>query len=94
MKIKGKEYGFRFSYRAIREFMQMTGCTFADLSNTDKITLYAPEMIYCGIKAGQYFTKAEFDLTLDDVIDWIDENPDGLAEAMSLISGDVVQGEQ
>lgn len=93
MKIKGKEYGFKFSYRAIREFMQMTNCSFSDLSDTNKIALFAPEMIFCGVKAGQYFNKAEFDLSLDDVIDWIDENPDGLAEAMKLISGDVVQGE-
>lgn len=93
MKIKGHEYNFKFKWFAIREFLKMTGLEIGDISNPTKMTIYAAEMIYCGLLGGARADKKTLDLTLDDVIDWIEDNPDGIEKAMAQLSEDMPSGE-
>jgi len=89
MEIKGKHYAFRFKYKALREFLMKTGLTLADLGNETKMTLYAGEMLYYGLKSGAQFSNEKFDLSIDDVIDWIDADSENLAKALGALGNDL-----
>jgi hypothetical protein len=89
MEINGKKYVFRFKYKALKEFLIKTGITLSDLGNETTMTLYAGEMLFYGLKSGAEFAKEKFDLTLDDVINWIDEDSGNLAKAMEALNTDM-----
>jgi hypothetical protein len=93
MEINGKKYLFRFKYKALKEFMQVTGLKLADLADSSTMTIYAGEMLFFGLKYGEKFAGREFDLTLDQVIDWIEADEGNLSSALGALSEDSNVGE-
>lgn len=81
-EFKGQTYRFRFSWRAIKAFQNMTGKAIEKLSNPglDEIEL----VVWCGLTGGN-----DHELKRDDVVELLDENPAYLQRAMSIFQHDI-----
>lgn len=88
IEINGKKYAFRFQWKAIKGFLLQTGLALSDLSNTDKLTLYAPELLYNGILSGERAEGREVTLTIDDIENWMDEDLGNLQKALEAFQSD------
>ena len=78
VKIGGKERPFKFGFAAISEFGKMTDRKINDLSDFGNGNYSLYEMLvlfWCGLKHGSRNEKEEFNITIDEVGDWLDEDP-------------------
>lgn len=93
IEINNKKYAFRFQWKAIKGFLLQTGLALSDLSNTDKLMLYAPELLYNGILSGERTEGRELTLTLSDIENWMDEDMDNLQKALEAFQTDQLTSE-
>lgn len=88
IEINGKKYAFRFQWKAIKGFLLQTSLALSDLSDTDKLTLYAPELLYNGILSGERTEGRELTLTLADIENWMDEDLNNLQKALEAFQSE------
>jgi predicted sulfurtransferase len=69
--IKEKEITLKYSLRAMMMYENITGGTLTPSNLTDVITFY-----FCVVLA----SSKDYSLSMDDFLDWLDENTDTLNE--------------
>lgn len=69
ININEKEITLKYSLRAMMMYENITGGTLAPTSLTDVITFF-----YCVVVA----SSLDYELQMDNFIDWLDEHPDTL----------------
>lgn len=76
LKVNGKEYPVKYGFNALRLFSNQTGISLDQLSQLqDSMSIdYAIALIWAGLKDGARVEKIEFDMTMDDVADLLDED--------------------
>ena len=86
ININEKKYPIKFGFNALRKYSSKTNTSLQDLDKLgDNMTLdSALTLIYCGIEDGYRAAKQEFDLTIDDLADLIDNDYDSLGRAMEI----------
>lgn len=92
LNINGKEYPFRFSFIAIRKFSKLTGIALEDLGNMSSTHIL--EILYSGLYGGSRKAKIEWDLHIDDLELWLDDNFDKIESIMEMVSTDLSDGEE
>ena len=87
-KIGSKEYPIKFGFNSLRKYSAKTNTSLADLDrlgqemNLDN----ALTLIYCGIEDGYRASKQDFDLTMDDLADLIDEDFNAIGRCMEVLA--------
>jgi len=87
--IGGELRPIHYGFAALAEWCDITGSGLKDLSTlANNLSLNsAIALIYCGLKHGARRNKEEFNQTIEDVADWIDEEGmDIFSEAMEIFS--------
>lgn len=77
--IGGKQRAFRFSYKAMKKFRNLTAE--AEKKGT---TVDDDQVIYLGLLHGALKEGEKVDFKVEDIEDWIDEEPDKLGEIMEV----------
>lgn len=84
----GKEMRpLHFGFAALAEWCDLSGKSLSDLGDigSNMSLSQAINLIFCGLKHGSRKAKKEFNVTIDDVADWIDdEGMDIFNEAMEI----------
>tara|TARA_R100001443_G_C3362866_1_gene179381 strand:+ start:1718 stop:2044 length:327 start_codon:yes stop_codon:yes gene_type:complete len=88
ININEKKYPIKFGFNALRKYSSKTNTSLQDLDKLgDNMTLdSALTLIYCGIEDGYRAAKQEFDLTIDDLADLIDNDYDSIGRAMEILA--------
>ena len=89
MKIQGKDYNVRFSYKALKNFTQKTGLKLQDLGNIS--FEHIDILLWCGLKSGAEFNKEKFSTTLEEVTEWLDEDLSLMTKVMDAFSEDMAK---
>ena len=87
LKYKGKNVAMpiHFGWGALRHWTNATKKPIEHMQNSGGMTLEETMyVLWAGLKQGAYKAGNDFDLTIEDVADIMDENPNFLAEAMEL----------
>jgi hypothetical protein len=86
IKIGGQTRPVKFGFNSMALFGELTGYKLAQMQNLgaeltmrDVITL-----MWCGLKEGARKAGKEFDASMDDVGDWIDESPEAISGMMNI----------
>lgn len=82
IELGGKNRGFRFKTKAlgdIQEHFKVSISDFGRLIDTTTFNFY-PVAFYYGLLSYSEKNKEDIDYTLQDVIDWIDDEPKGLLD--------------
>lgn len=87
IEINGKELPFRFSFIAIRKFSKLTGLGMDQLGQMGADHIL--EMLYAGLYGGCRKNKVDFDLTIEDLEIWLDDNFHKLESIMEMVAADM-----
>lgn len=71
-KINGKPYNVGFSFRAVRNYEQMTGESISECKSTWDNLIY----FYCSLQG----LNDDFTMSFDDFVDYLDQHPELLAD--------------
>jgi len=76
IKVNGTDYPVKYGFNALRLFSNQTGIGLDELSKLqDSMSIdYAIALIWAGLKDGARVEKIEFNMTMDDVADLLDED--------------------
>ncbi len=89
LAIGGEVRPIHYGFAALGEWCDITGIGLQELGKLgENMSLNsAMALIYCGLKHGARRNKEDFNYTVDDVADWIDEEGmDIFNEAMEVFS--------
>ena len=76
-----------FGWGALRHWTNATKKSIADLENANGLTLEDTMwLMWAGLKQGAYKSGKDFDLTIEDIADIMDDNPDFMQVAMDQFS--------
>ena len=83
-----KELPIKFGFGALAKYSKITNTTLQDLDKLgiDMTLDGALNLIYCGIEDGHRAAKQEFELTIDDLADLIDNDFDCIGKAMEILA--------
>lgn len=86
--INGKQEPVKFGFSALANFCKLANIPLSkmDRLGEDMTLETAFILIYCGLKDGARVTKKDFTLTVDDIGDLLDDNPELLNDVMSAFS--------
>ena len=86
--INGKDYPVKYGFAALRKFSDITGTTLQELDGlANKMTLtQAIALVYAGLADGARVTKTEFNLTLDEVADLMDEDSEAMTSVLNVFA--------
>tara|TARA_R100000655_G_scaffold78897_1_gene118293 strand:- start:676 stop:999 length:324 start_codon:yes stop_codon:yes gene_type:complete len=86
--VAGKKRPVKFGFAALRAFGDETNTSLNDLSAiSEDITMtQAIGLCWAGLKDGARSVGEEFNLSLDDVGDLLDEDPDALSSIMNVFA--------
>tara|TARA_R100000458_G_scaffold59929_2_gene72829 strand:- start:5658 stop:5999 length:342 start_codon:yes stop_codon:yes gene_type:complete len=78
--IGGELRPVHFGFAALSQWCELSGLGLQDLGNIgENLSLSnAISLIYCGLKHGSRKSKQDFNYTMDDVADWIDDEGMGI----------------
>jgi len=84
--IAGKDYPVKYGFAALRAFSDATGTTLGDLGKLGSNMTFtqALALVWAGLKDGARVTKIEFNLTIDDVADLLDEDDDAMTKVLKV----------
>lgn len=82
VELSGKEYPLSFGYNALSMYENLTGKSFMQMGQNLNIEELLA-VCYVGLKDGARKSKSEFDLTIQDVGDLLDENESAFEDIMS-----------
>lgn len=88
VKIGGEERPVKFGFAALMQFTDATGYTLSDLDTIgDSLKLSeALELVKAGLKQGARVEGQSFNASLEDIADWLDDNPEALEEVLNLFT--------
>tara|TARA_R100000664_G_C2759472_1_gene149327 strand:- start:7096 stop:7428 length:333 start_codon:yes stop_codon:yes gene_type:complete len=92
--IGGELRPIHYGFAALAEWCDLTGSGLNDLSQLgDNMSMSAAiQLIYCGLRHGARRSKEEFNYSIDDVADWIDEEGmDIFTDAMAIFADAMVK---
>jgi len=78
IEIGGKVRPVKFGFNALIEFSELTGKTIDELNSLSDKNMTMKQLLilcWCGLKAGARREGQEFNASVEDVADWLDENP-------------------
>ena len=84
--IGGEDRPVKFGFNTLAEFGNIAGLKLNDLQNLgSSLTIdHVITLVWCGLKAGAKKEDKEFTASKDDVGDWLDEDPNLVAEMMTI----------
>ena len=88
VEIGGEERPVKFGFAALMEFTDENGYTMADLDNLGenmklKDALF---LVWCGLKHGARVEKKPYSYSIDDIADWLDEQPEAMEKVLNVFS--------
>lgn len=89
VQLGGQMRPMKFGFIAISEFSEMTNRKLGDITDLTKGDLTVKEMLllcYCALKNGARVEGREFNFSVEDVGDWLDENPEVIVQMGAAIS--------
>ena len=89
-------YYFSFGIAALSRFCEVEGLNLNDLGQLAEgmTPLRALNMIYAGLKDGYRREGVPFNLTLDDVGDIVDDDPEFMAKCMDVVTKSMPTGNE
>tara|TARA_R100001163_G_scaffold16341_1_gene14773 strand:+ start:7522 stop:7851 length:330 start_codon:yes stop_codon:yes gene_type:complete len=86
--IGGKDYPVKYGFAALRAFSDATGTTLGDLGNLgESMTItQAIALVWAGLKDGARVTKNEFNFSIDDVADLLDEDEKAMEKVLAVFA--------
>jgi len=84
--IGGRSRPVKFGFNTLAEFGNMTGLKLSDMQNLGAtLTIdHVIILVWCALKAGARKMNEEFAASKDEVGDWLDEDPNLVAEMMNI----------
>jgi len=89
IKIGGETRPVKFGFNAYAEFGEITHRALADIENIGPKTMTLKDSIvlcYAGLKEGARKEGNEFPHTVEDVGDWLDDEPTAVAEIIEIFT--------
>jgi len=85
IKIGGELRPVKFGFNSLAEFGRITGLKLQDLQNLgSSLTIeQVIVLVWCGLRYGAKKEGKPFDYTVEDVGDWLDEDPNLVAEMLN-----------
>ena len=88
VEIGGEERPVKFGFAALMEFTEENGYTMADLDNLGenmklKDALF---LVWCGLKHGARVEKKPYSYSIEEVADWLDEQPEAMDKVLNVFS--------
>lgn len=96
VEIGGKPRPVKFGFWALGEFTEAHGIAMGDLGSiSETLTIkQALHLVWLGLKNGARVEKTEFNTTLEELADWIDEDQDAMARVLDVFGHSFGGGEQ
>ena len=84
--INGKDYPVKYGFAALRLFTEATGTNLKELQKLgEEITMtQALALIWAGLKDGARVMKVDFNLSIDEVADLIDEDQEAMNRVLEV----------
>jgi|TARA_R110000782_G_scaffold255070_5_gene343714 hypothetical protein len=84
--INGKDYPVKYGMAALRAFSDATGITLGELGSIgENMTItQALALVWAGLKDGARVTKTDFNLSIDDIADLIDEDDTAMTKVLAV----------
>ena len=91
--INGVDYPVKYGFAALRAFTDVTGTTLQELSKLgdSMTTTQALALVWAGLKDGARVMKKDFDLSIDDVADLIDEDQEAMNKVLAVFQDSLAQ---
>ena len=88
VKINDRTMAVKFGFNALRHFSRMTNTSIADFDKigTDMTFDTALILIYCGLQDGARCAKEEFNYTVDDLADDLDNDMSAIEKCMVIFT--------
>ncbi len=87
IEIGGAKRPVKYGWNAICEFTDLTGIGLEDLSEDKDFSLsQIRALVYVGLKEGARAKKEEFEMSIEDVGDWIGEDIDIIVEFTAVFT--------
>ena len=84
--INGKDYPVKYGFAALRAFSDATNISLQQLStigNNMSIT-QALALVWAGLKDGARVMKQDFNMSIDDVADLLDQDQDAMSKVLKV----------
>lgn len=85
VNVGGESRPVKFGFNALIEFSESTGRTIEDLNNININSFSLRDLMllcWCALKQGARKEGLEFDATVEDIGDWMDDTPEALVEVI------------
>jgi hypothetical protein len=79
----GQERPIKFGFNALTDFSKRTNRNIEQLNTLNPMSLTMEDLLtlcWCALKSGARKEGQEFKVTIEDVGDWLDDNPGALVE--------------
>lgn len=88
VEIGGKLRPVKFGFAALMEFTEANGYTMADLDTLGESMKLkdALFLVWCGLKHGARVEKQAFEQTIEEVADWLDDQPEAMENVLNVFS--------
>lgn len=88
VEIGGKQRPVKFGFAALMEFTEANGYTMADLDTLGESMKLkdALFLVWCGLKHGARVEKQAFEETIEEVADWLDDQPEAMENVLNVFS--------
>lgn len=91
--INGKDYPVKYGFAALRAFSDVTGTTLNELNQLGKTMTItqALALVWAGLKDGARVMNKEFDLSIDDVADLMDEDDQAMNKVLEVFTASLAK---
>jgi hypothetical protein len=88
VEIGGKLRPVKFGFAALMEFTEANGYTMADLDTLGESMKLkdALFLVWCGLKHGARVEKQAFEETIEEVADWLDDQPEAMENVLNVFA--------
>lgn len=93
VKVRDKLYPVKYGFNALRVFCNASGIELQDIEKiaTSMSLDHAINLVWAGLKDGARVEKQEFDLTIEDIADMMDEDNTLITQCMELFISSFVK---
>lgn len=93
VKVGDKLYPVKYGFNALRVFCNASGIELQDIEKiaTSMSLDHAINLVWAGLKDGARVEKQEFDLTIEDIADMMDEDNTLITQCMELFISSFVK---
>jgi hypothetical protein len=88
IEIGGEKRSVKFGFNTMALFGELTGYKVSQMQNLgSELTMKdVIRLMWCGLKEGARKAGKDFNASVEDVGDWIDESPDAISGMMNIYS--------